>query len=148
MGRLATELLSSRGSPTLQSGGQNQQYPTKGRLGYITPAISGGGGGGLHSGTISEVAHKWADWLHNPANWGVPNASQWGQNQKCPASVQIGYITHASFGVPNASKRETKSKVPHKRAQGLHQPCHLGAPQRFGAGNKNSSAPQMGRLAT
>ena len=33
-------------SPTLQSRGQNQNWPINGRIGYITPAVWGGGGGG------------------------------------------------------------------------------------------------------
>ena len=90
-GGLATAPLPSRRSPTLQCGGQNQQWPTKGWIG---------------SGTL--------------AVWGVPNASKRGQNQKRPRSGQIGYVTIAIRGVP----------------------------QRFKAGNKISSGPQKGGLAT
>ena len=29
-------------------------------------------------GTNPEVAHKWADWLHNPCHLGVPDVSKQG----------------------------------------------------------------------
>ena len=40
MGKVATSPLPSRGSPPLQSGGQNQKWPTCGQCGYVTPAVS------------------------------------------------------------------------------------------------------------
>ena len=40
-----------------------------------------------------------------PAAWGVPTASQRGQNQKWPTSGLGGYITPAARGVPTASER-------------------------------------------
>ena len=39
VGGLATSLLPSRGSAMLHSRGQNQKWPTNGRIGYITPTI-------------------------------------------------------------------------------------------------------------
>ena len=41
MGKMATSPLPYRGSPPLQSGGQNQKWPTSGQNGYLTPAVSG-----------------------------------------------------------------------------------------------------------
>ena len=41
-----------------------------------------------------------------------------------------------------------ESEVAHKWAGWLHNPCRLGGPQRFKAGDKISSGPQMGRVAT
>ena len=41
MGKLATSPLPYRGAPPLQSGGQNQKWPTSGQIGYLTPAVSG-----------------------------------------------------------------------------------------------------------
>ena len=38
---MATSPLPSRGSPPLQSGGQNQKWPSCGQSGYVTPAVSG-----------------------------------------------------------------------------------------------------------
>ena len=41
VGKVATSPLPYRGSPPLQSGGQNQKWPTSGQNGYLTPAVSG-----------------------------------------------------------------------------------------------------------
>ena len=41
VGKVATSPLPSRGSPPLQSGGENQKWPTCGQNGYVTPAVSG-----------------------------------------------------------------------------------------------------------
>ena len=71
VGRLATSPLLYGGSPTLESGGQNEKWPTNGQIGYITPAVWGVPNA-LEWGTKSEVAHKWADWLHHPCRIGGP----------------------------------------------------------------------------
>ena len=60
-----------RESPPLQSGGQNQKWPTCGQGGYITPAASGIPSAS-ERGAESEVAHLWARWLHNPSRLGDP----------------------------------------------------------------------------
>ena len=101
MGKVATSPLPPRGSPPFQSGGQNQKWPINGQGGYITPAasqipsaservgqnqkwpINGQGGyvtpaaSGIPTaskrGAKSEVAHKWARWLHNPRRLGDPH---------------------------------------------------------------------------
>ena len=63
--------MPSRGSPPLQSGGQNQKWPTWGQGGYVTPAASG-----IPSASElraeSEVVHLWARWLCNPCRLGDP----------------------------------------------------------------------------
>ena len=41
MGKVATSHLPPRGSPLLQSGGQNQKWPINGQGGNATPAASG-----------------------------------------------------------------------------------------------------------
>ena len=41
VGKVATSPLPSRGSPPLNSGGQNQMWPICGQSGYVTPAVSG-----------------------------------------------------------------------------------------------------------
>ena len=41
VGEVAMSPLPSRGSPPLQSGGGNHQWPTCGQSGYVTPAVSG-----------------------------------------------------------------------------------------------------------
>ena len=59
------------GPPPLQSGGQNQKWPINGQGGYITPAASGIPSASKR-GAKSEVAHKWARWLHHPCRLGDP----------------------------------------------------------------------------
>ena len=111
--------LPYRGSPPLQSGGQNQKWPTSGQIGYLTPAVSGSPTAS-ERGAKSEVAHKWANWLPHPCRIGEPHRCRaggkirsgplvgklatsplpyrgapplqsGGQNQKWPTSGQGGY---------------------------------------------------------
>ena len=56
-----------------------------------------------------------------------------------------GYITPAAWGVPIASKRGAESKVAHKWATWLHNPCRLGGPHRFRAGAKSELAHKWAR---
>ena len=53
---LATSPLPHGGSPTLQSGGQNQKWPTSGRIGYLTYA-TWGVLNVAHRGIKSELGH-------------------------------------------------------------------------------------------
>ena len=126
-------------------------------------------------GTKSAVAHKWAHWLHDPSCIGVPQSvragnkmgngpqvlggitlaiqgsptlESTGQNQQWPTSGHIGCITRAVLGVTNTSQRGTKSAAAHRRANWLHNAYRLGVAQRFIAGDKISSGPQAGTLAT
>ena len=116
----------------LRAGGQNQKWPTCGRNGYLTPAVSGiptalergdkirsgplvgematsplpsRGSPPHHSGgTKSEVAHLWAKWLPHPCRLGDPHRIRaGGQNQKWPTCGQNGYLTPAVSGIPTAS---------------------------------------------
>ena len=136
------------GSPHLQSRGQNQKWPTSGQGGYITPTASGIPTAS-ERGAKSEVAHKWARWLHNHRRLrGTPPLQCWGQNQKWPRSGQGGYITPAASGIPTASQRGAKSEWAHKGARWLHNPCRLGDPHRFIAGGRIKSGPQVGKVAT
>ena len=102
----------------------------------MTPAASGVPTV-LERGTKSEVAHKWARWLHYPCRLGGPQrfiaggkvgggppvgkvATQPlppggfpalhsdGANQKWPTSGQGGYITVPASGVPPALERGAK----------------------------------------
>ena len=141
MGKVATSPLPPRGSPPLQSGGQNQKWPINGQGGYITPAASGIPSAS-ERGAKSEVAHKWARWLHYPCPLGDPHRFKAGnKNQKWPINGQGGYITPAASGIPTASERGAKSEVAHKWARWLHHPCRLGDPHRFKAGGKIRSGP-------
>ena len=72
VGKVATSPLPSRGSPPLQSGGQNQKWPTSGQSGYVTPAVSGIPSAS-ERGAKSELAHLWAKWLRHPCRLGDPH---------------------------------------------------------------------------
>ena len=176
MGEMATSPLPYRGAPPLQSGGQNQKWPTSGQIGYLTPAVSGSPTAS-ERGAKSEVAHKWAKWLPYPCRIGEPHRfraggkirsgpqvgklatsplpyrgapplQSGGQNQKWPTSGLNGYLTPAVSGSPTASERGAKSEVAHKWANWLPHPCRIGEPHRFRAGGKIRSGPQMGEMAT
>ena len=146
MGKVATSPLPPRGSPPLQS-----------------------------RGAKSEVAHKWARWLHHPCRLGDPHRFKaGGQNQKWPTSGQGGYITPTASGIPTNTerggrirsgpqvgkvatsplpprgspplqRRGAKSEVAHKWARWLHHPCRLGDPHRFKAGGQNQKWPTSGQ---
>ena len=151
VGKVATSPLPSRGSPPLQSGGQNQKWPTCGHCGYLTPAVSGIPTASERGGK-SEVAHKWAKWLRDPCHLGDPQGCRAGgggirsgpqvgkvatsplpsrgspplqsgrQNQKWPTCGQCGYLTPAVSGIPTAAER--------------------------GGGGGIRSGPQVGKVAT
>ena len=135
------------GGPTLRSRGQNQKWATSGPGGYISPRARGGprrfrtgdeirggpqmalvatqplpptGPKASQRGAKSQVAHKWAGWLHNPC----------------------------CLGAPYSSKQGTESEMAHNWARWLHKPCRLGGPQCFTAGHKFRYGPQVGRVAT
>ena len=148
LGKMATSPLPYRGSPPLQSGGQNQKWPTSGQNGYLTPAVSGIPTAS-ERGAKSEVAHKWAKWLPHPCRIGDPRRFRaGGQNQKWPTSGHNGYLTHAVSGIPTASERGAKSEVAHKWAKWLPHPCRIGDLHRFRAGGKIRSGPQVGTMGT
>ena len=69
--------LPSWGSPPLQSGGENQKWPTCGQSGYVTPTVSGIPTV-AERGAKSEVAHLWANWLRHPCRLGDPHRCRAG----------------------------------------------------------------------
>ena len=71
-------------------------------------------------GAESEVADKWARWLHNPCRLGGPH--------RFTAGVE--------------------SEVAHKSARWLHNPCRLGGPHRLRVGGRIGSGPQVGTVPT
>ena len=173
---MATSPLPSRGSPPLQSGGQNQTWPTSGQSGYVTPAISAIPTA-AERGAKSEVAHLWAKWLRYPCRLGDSNRFRAGdktrsgplvskmatsslpsrgspplqsgrQNQQWPTCGENGYVTPAASGIPTASERGAKSDGAHLWAKWLRHPCRLGDPNRCGAGGKITSGPLVGKMAT
>ena len=133
VGKVATQTLLPGGSRPLQTGGggQNKTWPTSGQGGYITSVAWGGAHRFRAGGAQSEVAQKWARWLHNPCRLRgsrrftaggritsgapvgkvpteplLPGGSRplqsGGQNKTWPTSGQGGYITSATWGVPTA----------------------------------------------
>ena len=109
-----------RGSPPLQSGGQNQKWPTCGQGGYLTRAALG-----------------------------VRSASErGGGDQRWPTCGQGGYLNPAALGIPTASERGAESEVAHLWARWLLNPCRLGDPLRLRAGGRIRSGPLVGKVAT
>ena len=149
------------GSPPLPpgGGGQNQKWPTSGQGGYITPA-AWGVPTASERGAESEVAHKWARWLHNPCRWGVPTASERGAESEVAHKWARWLHNPCRLGGPHrfrAGGGRIRSgpassgpgqKVAHKSARWLHNPCRLGGPHRFRAGGRIRSGPQVGKVAT
>ena len=145
VGKLATSPLPYRGAPPLQSGGQNEKWPTSGQIGYLTPAVSGSptatrAGGKIRSGPqMGKVATSPLPYR------GAPPLQSGGQNQKWPISGQSGYLTPAVSGSPTASERGAKSKVAHKWANWLPHPCRIGEPHRHQSGGQNQKWPTSGQ---
>ena len=86
---MATSPLPSRGYLALQSGAQNQKWPTSGQSGYVTPAVSGIPTASKR-GAKSEVAHKWAKWLPHPCHLGDPHRFRAGG--KIRSGPQVGKV--------------------------------------------------------
>ena len=176
VGKLATSPLPYRGAPPLQSGGQNQKWPTSGQRGYLTPAVSGSPTAS-ERGAESEVAHKWANWLPHPCRIGdpllfraggrirsgpqvgkvatsplpypgAPPLQSRGQNQKWPTCGQLGYLTPAVSGIPSASEVGGRIRSGPQVGKLATSPLPYREPHRFRAGGKIRSGPQVGKLAT
>ena len=89
VGKMATSPLPYRGSPPLQSGVQNQKWPTSGQNGYLTPAVSGIPTAS-ERGAKSEVAHKWAKWVRHPCRLGDPHRFRAGGKIRSGAQKRAG----------------------------------------------------------
>ena len=134
VGKVGTSPVPSRGSPPLESEWENPKWPTSGQSGYVTPAVSGIPTASERGGN-SEVAHLWAKWLCHPCHLGDPHRFKTGGgNQKWPTCGQRGYVTPAFSGIPTASERGAKSEVAHLWAKWVRHPCRLGDAHRFRAG--------------
>ena len=97
-------------------------------------------------GAKSKVAHEWARWLQNHCRLGAsPTLQRGGQNQKWPISGQGGYKTTAAWGVLTASERGVESKVAHKWARWLHNPCRLWGSHHFRARGQDQKWPISGQ---
>ena len=149
----------------LESGEEHHQWPASGRVGYLTPAISGvpnakSGGQNewadwrhkpcclgvpmpLSGGTQLALAHKWAIGLHYSCRpGGSPTVQSRGHHQKWPTSGRVGYTTPAVWGIPNTSKRGTSGRIAYTTLAiwGLHNAS--------GRGEKIRSVARVGALAT
>ena len=60
----------------------------------------------------------------------------------------MGYITPAVQGVNKASEHANTLQVAHDGADWLHNRCHLQGPERYKAGDKVETGPEMGGWAT
>ena len=88
-------------------------------------------------------------WLCNPYRLGGPQHFRAQEKiSRCPKVGGLGYITPVRWGIPNMSEPSTKSAMGHKRVHWLHNPCRLGDPKRFRAGNKIRSGPQVSEMAS
>ena len=119
VGNVATLPLPPRGSQPLQSGRQNQKWPTCGQGGYKSPAASGILTASERQAK-SEVAHLWARWLRNPCRLGKPLRFRAG----------------------------AKSELAHLWARWLRNPFRLGDPHRLRAGGKITSGTLVGKVPT
>ena len=106
VGKVATSPLPYRRSPPLQSGGQNQKWPTSGRNGYLTPAVSGIPTASERRAE-SEVAHKWAKWLPHPCRIGDPVYN--------PHRFRAGGRSPAHLNSCPTSTRTIKNPLPWKK---------------------------------
>ena len=89
MGKVATYPLPHGVCQPLQTGGQNQKWPVNGQGGYVTPA-AWGVPTASERGAKSEVAHKWARWLHNPCRLGGPHRFRAGARIR--SGPQVGKV--------------------------------------------------------
>ena len=148
MGKAATSPLPSQGSPPLQSREGNQEWPTSGQSGYVTPAVSGIPTAS-ERGAKSELAQYIGKVATSPLpSQGSPALESRGGNQKWPTSGQSGYVPPAVSGIPTASERGAKSEVAGLWAKWLRHPCRLGDPHHLRGGVKIRSGPQVGKVAT
>ena len=176
MGNVATSPLPPRGSPPLQSTGAKSEVAHKWakwlhhpcRLGNLPP-IQGWGGrirSGPQVGKVatsplpprgspplrsreakSEVAHRWARWLHSPCRLGDPHQFRAGGG-RIRSGPQVGKVATSPLppqGSPPLQSREAKSEVAHRWARWLHHPCRLGDPHRLRAGGQNQKSPTSGQ---
>ena len=128
-----------RGSPPLQTGGQNQKWPTSGHGGYMT--LPPRGSPPLQSGGQKERWQTFGEGGYiTAAAWGVPTASK--RRGKIRSGPQVGkvagYITPAASGVPTASEGGAKSEVAHKWARWLRNPGRLGGSPPLQSGRAKS----------
>ena len=134
VGEMATSPLPYRGAPPLQSGGQNQKWPTSGQIGYLTPAVSGSPTA-AERGAKSEVAHKWANWLPHPCRIGEPHRCRAGG--KIGSGPQVGKLATSPLpyrgSPPLQSGGQNQKGCPKEGGGGRHGPRSARAKRPLGA---------------
>ena len=133
----------SRGSPMLQSRGTQTEVAHKWAGWLHDPCSLGVVPNASKPGTQSQVVHKWARWLHNPCHLRGSPTLQSGHNRKWPTTGQGGYITPAALGSPQRFKGGKRFR----RGPHITRAASRGA-QRIRAGDRLSSGPQWSRVAT
>ena len=145
VGKMAMSPLPSRGSPPLQSGGQNQRWPTCGQNGYVSPAVSGIPTA-AERGAKSEVAHLWAKWLCHPCRLGDPHRCKaGGRIRSGPLVGKMAMSPLPSRGSPPLQSGGQNQKWPTSGQSGYVTPCRLGDPHRCRAGGGNQKWPTCWR---
>ena len=132
------------GVPTASERGAESQVAHK-WAGWLHNPCRLGGLTASERAAESEVAHKWAGWLHNPCHLGGPHRFKAGGRIR--SGPQVGQVA-AAWGIPTVSERGAESQVAHKWVGWQHNLCHLGGPHRFRAGGRIRGGPQVGRVAT
>ena len=142
----------------LRSKEQNHSWPTTGPGGYWTlgvwavPYAS-------QQGTKSQVAHKWAKWLHGKWAWWLHGPYRLGRHESFSEGQKLE-VAHKGdawlhnlhcLGDPQHFKAGTQSQAAHKGAGWLKKSSRVGAGgggQRFKVGDKIRSGPQLALAAT
>ena len=157
VGKVATPLLPSRGSPPLQSGGGNQKWPTSGQSGYATPSGQSGYATPAVSGiptasergAKSEVAHLWAKWLRHPCRLGDPHRlTAGGKIRSGPLVGKVATSPLPSRGSPPLQSGGQNQKWPTCGQSGYVTPAVSGIPTALERGGEIRSGPLVGKVAT
>ena len=137
VGKVPMSPLPSRGSPPLESGGQNHKRPTSGQGGYVTRAVSGIPTAS-ERGTKSEVAHLWAKWLRQPCRLGKSHRFRaGGKNSSGPLVGKVATSPLPSRGSPPLQSRGQKQKWPTCGQSGYASPAVSGIPTTAERGGKS-----------
>ena len=133
------------GRHRFRAGGRIRGGPQVGKV-ATSPLPPGGVSTASEWGVESEVAHKWARWLHNPCRLGgVPTVSERGAESKVAHKWGRWLHNPCRLGGPTASEQGAESEVAHKWARWLHNPCHLGGSRTLHSGGHNQRWPTSGQ---
>ena len=160
VGKVATSPLQSRGSPPLQSGQQNQKWPTFMQSGYVTPAVLGDlhrckAGGKIESGpqvckvATSPLPSRRSPPLHSGGQSGYLGPCRLGDPHGCTAGGKIksgpivGKLATSplpSRGSPPLQSTGQNMKWPTSGQGGYVTPAIWGIPTASERGGKSEEA--------